>query len=406
MKEITYGWYPSAKDVYRNAARYHNSPYELECMFRFQNSKYHSGQVTPPKPTISLGLKDPPGPDVRYTPAPPRGSQSAARQRGQVDLEQGSPFLVIKPAPRVKSSPIPTPKEVWDKPTKTEATPITVSPEKIHQPQGVKYPKFFWPPPRYDSTEELRQCLLTPEGPRTQPVPHRVNFRSPLVSREELKRRPNRIKSAPPTHIQPTARAPTPWAPRQRPVQSARPRRSMPRVQFPDSERPQTSPAVKTTSLTPVPKRETHSAEPGVTCTESAQSRPQNPTPNIADLSLEDPGDDSDSEDEADTSKDEYDEALEKYGWRAEIHGDPYGLKRTSKRLTYTVTCDEPVIPPEPPGGHMENWQTFFLNTIPSRPATYTIHKEWMSEVIHAKRMQLQKKQGVNFNFKKYAFAY
>lgn len=83
-----------------------------------------------------------------------------------------------------------------------------------------------------------------------------------------------------------------------------------------------------------------------------------------------------------------------------------YFRRKTRKRLTYTVTCDEPVIPPEPPGGHMENWQTFFLNTIPSRPATYTIHKEWMSEVIHAKRMQLQKKHGVNFNFKKYAFAY
>lgn len=27
MKEVTYGWYPSAKDVYRNAARYHNNPY-------------------------------------------------------------------------------------------------------------------------------------------------------------------------------------------------------------------------------------------------------------------------------------------------------------------------------------------------------------------------------------------
>lgn len=296
---------------------------ELECMYRFQNSKYHSGQVTPPHATISLGLKDPPGPDVRYTPAPPRGPQSAARHRGHVDLEQGSPCLVIKPAPRVKPSPIPTPKEVWEKPTKTEATPITVSPEKIHQPPGVKYPKFFWPPPRYDSTEELRQCLLTPDEPRTEPVPHRVNFRSPLVSREGFKRRPYRIKSAPSTHLQPCARAPTPWVPRQRPVQSARPHRPVQRT----AERPQTSPAIKTTSLTPVPKRETRSAEPAESRTEDGQSRPKNPTPNLADLSLEDPEEESDSENETDTSKDEYDEALEKYGWRAEIHGDPYGLK-------------------------------------------------------------------------------
>jgi hypothetical protein len=67
-----------------------------------------------------------------------------------------------------------------------------------------------------------------------------------------------------------------------------------------------------------------------------------------------------------------------------------FHYRKVAKRLPYYVTCDEPVIPPDPPKIHMENMETFFYNTIPKRPMAYTIHKEWVSEVIHAKRMELQ----------------
>jgi hypothetical protein len=36
----------------------------------------------------------------------------------------------------------------------------------------------------------------------------------------------------------------------------------------------------------------------------------------------------------------------------------------------------------------------------------YTIHKEWVSEVIHAKRMELQKREGIKHRWKNFAFVY
>ena len=80
--------------------------------------------------------------------------------------------------------------------------------------------------------------------------------------------------------------------------------------------------------------------------------------------------------------------------------------RKVAKRLPYYVTCDEPVIPPDPPKIHMENMETFFYNTIPKRPMAYTIHKEWVSEVIHAKRMELQKREGIKHRWKNFAFVY
>jgi hypothetical protein len=50
----------------------------------------------------------------------------------------------------------------------------------------------------------------------------------------------------------------------------------------------------------------------------------------------------------------------------------------------------------------MENMETFFYNTIPKRPMAYTIHKEWVSEVIHAKRMELQKREGIKHRWKNF----
>ncbi len=55
----------------------------------------------------------------------------------------------------------------------------------------------------------------------------------------------------------------------------------------------------------------------------------------------------------------------------------------------------------------MVNFDTYFMNTIPRKRATYTIHKEWASEVLHAQRMELQKRDGTyNYRTTNYAFIY
>lgn len=79
------------------------------------------------------------------------------------------------------------------------------------------------------------------------------------------------------------------------------------------------------------------------------------------------------------------------------------------ERLAYTVKCPEPEIPPNPPRGHMQNFETFFYNTIPRRPAVCTVHKEWVSEVLALKRMELAKKQKdktYRYRNTNYAFLY
>ena len=54
----------------------------------------------------------------------------------------------------------------------------------------------------------------------------------------------------------------------------------------------------------------------------------------------------------------------------------------------------------------MESKDTFFLNTIPHRHATFDVHQDWLSESLHAKRIELQKREGVNYRYKRFGFAY
>ncbi|XP_059141269.1 uncharacterized protein LOC131929093 [Physella acuta] len=114
--------------------------------------------------------------------------------------------------------------------------------------------------------------------------------------------------------------------------------------------------------------------------------------------------------DEAVTSNlvtDDYDAMVEKYGWRAQIHGDPYGIKKPMQRRSYAVNCTEPALLPDPPNVHMESNEPFFYNTIPHKPMSFAVHKEWMSEVLMAKRLELQKRQGgIKYNYKNFAFVY
>ena len=50
----------------------------------------------------------------------------------------------------------------------------------------------------------------------------------------------------------------------------------------------------------------------------------------------------------------------------------PYLPARTS----FVVNCTKPSVRPEGPKGHMQNWDTYFYNTIPRRVATFDIHQD------------------------------
>lgn len=77
------------------------------------------------------------------------------------------------------------------------------------------------------------------------------------------------------------------------------------------------------------------------------------------------------------------------------------------KRESYVVQCTEPDILPDPPTVYMETKEPFFYNTIPIRPLSFTVDKDWMSEVLLAKRLQLQKRDGgIKYNYKNFTFVY
>ena len=77
-----------------------------------------------------------------------------------------------------------------------------------------------------------------------------------------------------------------------------------------------------------------------------------------------------------------------------------------AKRKAYSVSVKIPSVLPRPPKCHMENFDTFFSNTIPAKPATYTIHPEWMSEILFAKRLELQKREGYKYKHNDFSFIY
>ena len=83
-----------------------------------------------------------------------------------------------------------------------------------------------------------------------------------------------------------------------------------------------------------------------------------------------------------------------------------FHCRKVARRLPYTVKVDIPETERDPPKVHMENNETFFLNTIPRRPMTFAIDKEWISEMIHAKRVEFQKKHGINYRYKNFSFVY
>ncbi|CAG2204844.1 unnamed protein product [Mytilus edulis] len=291
MKEQTYGWYPSAKDVYVDRRMGVPNEYQLEAMYKYQNSNYYTAPK-PPSPRPPKGFRPSPTPSKRpMSSVSSHHSRAGSNQSASLQIRaKSAPIYDFKPVPKLQ---IPTPFQCWSTkvaetsygvPIPTELEPRTPTPSSAFQPEnGIT----IIPTSEYQEISE----------------------------RESFDTKRERVKSA--------------VIPRQKPTPPPRPIKSA------GSNRYQTP------------------------TDDIRQFRPRNPTP-----------------------------------------------KKVMKRLPYYVQCEDPVIPPNPPKAYMENMETFFYNTIPRRPMAYTIHKEWVSEVIHAKRMELQKREGIKHRWKNFAFVY
>ncbi|KAK7474560.1 hypothetical protein BaRGS_00034205 [Batillaria attramentaria] len=438
MKERTYGWYPAVRDIYLSKGQ--PTPYHLECLYKFQESGYYNPLVEPPEPSLMVrGI----------TPSPPPsrpGSRCSSRGDGRTSRKSKSvPVPRFKPAPKLN---IPTPTQCWSKslaetpwgvvtPETTPAPPGTAAPAQektekkkhhVHWPgQKIqsKYDRPYVPartpsvfgtpiPPQEPvpmgagtgyvfvptgdgGCDVYSPPVVWPDSHPKPPTPQKSassiaslgseeGIALPAGARSSPSFRKDRVKSA-------TTYRQKPQIPK-RPVSSAGPCRPG------STTRPLSTVYEKKVQVTSPASRETRAWEESYTVrSESPTLRPRAPvppTPSLEDLAIE----------EDMSSCADYDEALEKYGWVAEVHGDPYNLKKTPKRLPYTVKCAEPEIPPEPPGVHMENIETFFENTIPRRKATFDVHQEWISESLHAKRLELQKREGLKYRWKNFSFVY
>ncbi|XP_052219238.1 uncharacterized protein LOC127836591 isoform X4 [Dreissena polymorpha] len=401
MMEQTYGWYPSAKNVYEDRRIGTLTPYQLEALYRYRDSKYYTAPATPPE---------------QRTPKPPRPSPSPAARpqsshsRASVRSDNGGDHVTLairprsapihttyKPPPRLN---LPTPQQCWS--THIPETDITMpAPQTATLVQARTF-------------ESISAPMPVPE-PETQPSPAPSQTSGKIV----------RIQSA-------KARRETPTKP-QRPVKSAGPVRPTPSpvvqtpepsgfclwpdpradLDYPDGynqfpDRVLFSPTRPSAPTPPASDRMVQNRTPSSTSMRSPSGkppsgkktplRPKAPSPYKMELY-------TDADEYRSETPDYFQETM-KHGWMMEIHGDPLKLKKTSKRLPYTVKVPEPETERDPPKVHMENNETFFLNTIPRRPMAFAIDKEWISEVIHKKRLEMQKKHGINYRYKNFAFVY
>lgn len=457
MKEHTYGWYPSAKNVYEERRMGAPTPYQIEALYRFRDSKYYQPPITPaeqrtPKPSSQASMQR--SPSQR-----PASSTSHASKPSTITLRAKSVPLHTKYKPPPKLM-LPKPQECWSTQTPEEevrALPASlqvsrpVSLRKSATPQATP----VWQPP---TTEQPRDTTISPPPKTVTPkptpppsAPVTTPLAAPIViptaadqgvtkapSTSGLSQKFARVQSA-------KVRRESATRP-QRPVKSAGPVRASPGLQLAPGEvgivhespmpahpdfniawpQPDTlaeedmidrttplaftpiRPSAPTPpqSLRPASSQRTPSVRSGVPSpankppsSKKGPLRPKAPSPFKMEKMLEE-----DDIFRAETP--DYETEARKHGWLMEVHGNPLNLKKVSRRLPYTVKVDEPETERDPPKVHMENIETFFLNTIPRRPMAFTIDKEWISEMIHAKRMELQKKHGINYRYKNFSFVY
>lgn len=124
--------------------------------------------------------------------------------------------------------------------------------------------------------------------------------------------------------------------------------------------------------------------------------RPHAPTPHRwvdeKELAVEE----DEKEKEREALSTDYDQQLKTYGWKMEIPGDPFRIKRSciGKRLPTTVVVSLHPSDRKSNSYQPQSSETFFYNTIPRYPMSFTIHPDWASEVYQARRMDLRSREG------------
>lgn len=460
MKEHTYGWYPSAKNVYEERRLGAPTPYQIEALYRFRDSKYYQPPITPAsvqshasqrpvsstshaskqsqhKHAFTLRAKSVPI-HTNYRPPPklilPTPQECWSTQTPEAEVAS-LPAYVQPPPSRPTSlrksatpqatllSPPPksvTPKAMPVSPPPKSVTPKVTPPSSASQPavtplatpvvipsaeQGVtKVPSTAeMSRKRVQSAKVRRESATTPQRPVKSAGPERASpghLLTPPVQTSEgrdhlqigtVRESPMPVKTdfnvAWP---QPDTLADEDMIDRTTPLSVTHLRPGAPTP--PRSLRPasfQRTPSAR--SVIPSPADKPPSSKKG-------PLRPKAPSPYKMEQMLEE-------EEMFRAETPDYETQARKHGWLMEVHGDPLNLKKVSRRLPYTVKVAEPELERDPPKVHMEN-ETFFLNTIPRRPMAFTIDKEWISEMIHAKRMELQKKHGINYRYKNFSFVY
>lgn len=506
MKEQTYGWYPSVRDIY--LSKNQPTPYHLECLYKFKDSGYYNPMAEPPEPAFvvkALTPSPPPRPFTAFS------SSSPARQGARSGKQRPKTGLVVPKFTKLTTS-IPTPqwrhklKETeWgvvstpDSSAGSTPLPVTAPDNEKDTPPMVEWPtqqilgKYdkphvtFAPPsaarvfdtpipprdpggtggdsgyvfvPTGDGGMEVHSppLICWPDShPRTPTPQLSVSSRASLGSAEGITTRQTMQEDYRQEQLtlQEEKRQRTERQRRFEEIVRKQQQRQQelttpPRSSLSDTGRPTSSPgkgrvqsAVQHHRQCPVPLRPAYSARPARPASDAAlyapaaarqptklpgkpnlkktvvpaqppgrgqeawreqpgpypQPRPTNPlppTPSDEELNI--------TEDRSATP--DYQTIVDKYGWRAEVHGDPYNIKKTAQRLPYTVKCADPVLAPEPPNVHMESKDTFFLNTIPRRRATFNVGQDWISEGLHAQRIELQQREGLNYRYKNFSFAY
>ncbi|CAH1801121.1 unnamed protein product [Owenia fusiformis] len=378
-QERTYGHYPAQYDIYsKNKTQV---GYHKECLYKHTRSAY-SGKCTTDKNDLRVSIKKQslsprhPAPRSQHS----RASKYSPHQATKVRVKSAASIRYMTPAATsisaeydVNGNTNTTPKEAWS--TQAERTPTV--------PDTTEIERHCAPSPDGSNKYSMEESAYIPPTPKEAlkiPTPYFSDDdeEPPVIpSHPGRSLRRERIKSA--TIHRAKVNIP------QRPVQSAGPTRPPiearvgPQTPTTVSKKPLPAQAIARQGILSkscdVTGYRAHVATPPTNHSYDATNPPKY------------------------IMRDEYDVRLKKYGWRMEVHGDPLKLKDAVRRprLAYTVECAEPVIPPNPPKARSENFDTYFLNTIPRRKATYDIAADWASETLHAKRMALHQREVKEF---------
>lgn len=103
---------------------------------------------------------------------------------------------------------------------------------------------------------------------------------------------------------------------------------------------------------------------------------------------------------------DEYERSLRENGWRMELQGNKFGLKKTPIRLPYWVPLVVPKVSERPPVFHTKASSTFFYNTIPSRPKRITVSQNWHSEIGYEQRLANINRKRRGYHYRNWSFVY